>query len=198
MEEYFLFANEGGDWYNYTFDWGTAPTAYNVYLRYGAGQNQDFALYNLGNNAQYATPAFTNLLGTFYATNSLWWNFRYAPLVDSNNNPVAVTLGGGSQPVALRLEVAPDMPGWDSIQYQSALNYMAFVPAAPQVYSCAQIQPTNTHWTVEGTTLVDTGRKQIIIRQPSSGTKYYRVGWNSRVKVNKLVVSGGNVVLNYQ
>jgi hypothetical protein len=194
VEEYMVFATEGSDWCNYTRDWGTTTNAYNVYLRAACAQSQELNLY-LG-----ATTNRASQVGTFYCTNALWWNWRYAPLVDANNNRAVVKLGNPDpdQPITLRLEVAPSMPKYTSVQYQMALNYLAFVPAVPQVYSTSQFQKTNTQWTAETSLLVDTGKKQIIIPQPNGSTRFYRVAWSSQVKINKIAASGGNVVLTYQ
>jgi hypothetical protein len=122
VEEYMVFATQGSDWFNYTKDWGATATNYNVYLRAACAQSEELNLY-LG-----ATTNRADQLGTFYCTNAFMWNFRYVPLVDANNNPVVVSLGGEGEPTTLRLEVAPSSPKYNSVAYQMALNYMAFVP----------------------------------------------------------------------
>ena len=110
----------GSDWFNYTHDWGTA-TNYNVYLRNACGLTESLNLYN------GATTNRANQVGTFYCTNSLMWNFRYTPLLDTNGNLAVVQLGGTT---TLRMEIEPDMPNWTTVERGLALNYLAFVPAS--------------------------------------------------------------------
>jgi hypothetical protein len=134
VEEYNVVMTEGSDWFNYTKDWGTG-TNYNVYLRAACALTEHLYLYN------GATTNRANQLGTFYCTNALKWNWRYTPLLDTNGSLAVVNLGGTN---TLRLEIDPEMPGWTTIEYGLALNYLAFVPTnRPQLVRNVIYSTTN-------------------------------------------------------
>ena len=64
----------------------------------------------------------------------------------------------------------------------------------PQVYSSATADGI---YTPEVNMLVDTTIKRLTVPQ-TSGTRFYRVLWTSKVNVAGISLSGGNVVLSYQ
>jgi hypothetical protein len=74
------------------------------------------------------------------------------------------------------------------------LNYLALVPAVPQVYSSAQVNGT---YTPEVNMLVDTGNKRLTVPQ-STSARFYRIGWKSQLQITGISLTGGNVVLSYQ
>jgi hypothetical protein len=126
VQEYLVMATQGGDWFNYTrtFD---GSQYYNVYLRHACAGSQQLNLYQIVGTDPTAT---TNYLGTFFGTNAMLWNFRYAPLLDTNNNALAVV--NLTDVNTLRLEVGwftPTNATANSTKDGLALNYLAFVPA---------------------------------------------------------------------
>ncbi len=147
VEEYVVCATEGSDWFNYTHDWGTVTNSYNIYLRHACGASEVVNLY-LGATTNRATQ-----LGTFYCTNALMWNFRYAPLLDATGKPAVVQLGNPTDSsITLRMEIDPSMPRYASIRRQLALNYLSFVPA-----TCVQVTinppeavAAGAQWAVDG------------------------------------------------
>jgi hypothetical protein len=195
VEEYIVCATEGSDWFNYTHDWGTVTNSYNVYLRHACAASEVVNLY-LG-----ATTNRASQLGTFYCTNALMWNYRYAPLLDATGKPAVVKLGNPEgESITLRMEIDPSMPRYASIRRQLALNYLAFVPytAVPlKLYSTAQVKGTGTVWTEETGATVDTVNKRITVAQ--NGTpRYYQIRWSSKTKITAVSRSSGNIVLTYQ
>jgi hypothetical protein len=120
-------ATQGGDWFNYTrtFD---GSQYYNVYLRHACAGSQQLNLYQIVGTDPTAT---TNYLGTFFGTNAMLWNFRYAPLLDTNNDN-ALAVVNLTDVNTLRLEVGwftPTNATANSTSDGLALNYLAFVPA---------------------------------------------------------------------
>jgi hypothetical protein len=166
VEEYMVFATDGSDWFNYTKNWGGTATNYNVYLRHACAQSQELNLY-LG-----ATTNRASQLGTFYCTNALMWNFRYAPLVDANNKLAVVSLGGGSQPTTLRLEVAPSSANFSSVQYMMAMNYLAFVPTnRPLLVTNFVISTSNVVTSISN----QNNGKYTVTMRGTPGAQYYLV-----------------------
>jgi len=185
LQEYTLTRTEGGEWYNYTRTIFYSSNYYNVYLRHGCGFSQPVRL------DQIAAGPATNTLGTFFLTSALARsNFKYAPLRDGSGKLAVVNLPTGNN--TLRLTMAA--PQGDSTQRGLNLNYLAFVPSVPQLYSSATVSGT---YTPELNVLVDTGIKKITV--PQSGlTRFYRIGWTSQVTIKSVNLVGGNVVLTYQ
>jgi hypothetical protein len=192
VEEYVVVRTAGGEWLHYTRTFDSSK-CYNVYLRHGCALSQQLNLYygttnELGTtNEVYST---TNKLGTFNAVNSLAFNYRYAPLLDASGKLAVVNLTNVN---TLRLEVAP--PSGRSIDNGLALNYLAFVPAMPQVYSCAQVKAT---YTPEVNFLVDAVNRRITLPAQTGATRYYRIGWTSETKITGYSRTGGNVVVTYE
>jgi hypothetical protein len=195
VEEYVVCATEGSDWFNYTHDWGTVTNSYNVYLRHACGASEVVNLY-LG-----ATTNRASQLGTFYCTNSLMWNFRYAPLLDATGKPAVLQLGNpADSSITLRMEIDPSMPRYTTIRRQLALNYLAFVPytAVPlELWSTDKVKGSGTVWGKETGATVDTVNKRITVAQ--NGTpRYYQIRWSSKTKITAVSRSSGNIVLTYQ
>jgi hypothetical protein len=193
VEEYLVMATEGGEWLNYTRT--NFNGSYIVYLRHGCALTEQVNLYKLGGtDPNPLNHTFTNLLGTFYCTNAMMWNYRYAPLLDASGKPAVVSL---TNQTTLRLEIAP--PQQDSTKYGMAMNYLAFVPyvATPmKLYSTAQVKGSGTVWTEETSATVDTANHRITVAQ--NGTRYYQVRWSSKTKVTGVSRSGLNIILTYQ
>jgi hypothetical protein len=120
VQEYNVVYTEGGDWFNYTHNWG-ASQYYGVYLRAACGLSQTAVLY------KGMTLDPSSLIGTFHCTNALTWNWRFTPLLDSSGSQAVVKLSGTS---TLRLQVAPENPQGVGVFNGLALNYMALVPIA--------------------------------------------------------------------
>ena len=174
---------EGDEWLNYTRVF-YSTNFYNVYLRHGCSLTQTLLLDQIGNGPT------TNNLGTFHCVNALTHaNFRYAPLLDGSGKLAVVNLSGTN---TIRLTLAP--PQANGTKQGMWLNYLAFVPAVPQVYSSAQ---ANGPYTPEVNMLVDTGNKRLTVPQ-STSDRFYRIGWKSQVHITGIVLTGGNVVLSYQ
>jgi len=174
---------EGGEWLNYTRSFDAGKT-YNVYLRHGCALTQTLSL------DQIAAGPATNNLGTFSCVNALTRsNFRYAPLLDATGKLATVNLSGIN---LVRLTVAGPQIG--ATKQGLWLNYLAFVPAAPQVLSAAQ---ANGNFAPELNQLVDTDSHRLTVPQ-SGGTRFYRVNATSAVKITGIALTGGNVVLSYQ
>ena len=175
---------EGGEWLNYTRIF-SSNNFYNVYFRHGCALTQTISLDQIG-----AGPS-TNNLGVFHCTNAFSHiNFRYAPLVDSSGKLAVVNLDGTN---TLRLTLASD-PQDPAVKQGMWMNYLAFVPAVPQVYSSAAVDGT---YTPEVDMLVDTGNKRLTVPQGTS-SRFYRIGWNTPVQISGISLIGGNVVLSYQ
>ncbi len=174
---------EGQEWLNYTriFD---KNNYYNVYLRHGSAALQTLSLDQIG-----PEPS-TNNLGTFSCVNAFTRsNFRYVPLLDNSGKKAMINLSSTN---VLRLTISSPHTG--AVKQGLWLNYLALVPAEPQVYSSAE---ANGVYTPETKMLVDTGTRRLTI--PQSGTaRYYRIGWKSAVKITGISLSGNNVVLSYQ
>ncbi|NOS70938.1 MAG: hypothetical protein HOP33_13530 [Verrucomicrobia bacterium] len=181
LQEYILERTEGGEWMNYTRIFDGSKT-YNVFLRAAGSLAQPVRLDQIG--------ATTNTLGSFNVPSTFFVdNYRYTPLVTTNGDLALVKLNGQS---TVRLTI-------DSLQNNGSrgglsLNYVALVPAAPQLYSSATV---NGNFTPELNVLVDAGNKKITV--PRNGaTRYYRIGWSSQITISGLSFSGPNVVLTYQ
>jgi hypothetical protein len=194
VQEYDVMRTEGGEWLNYTriFD---GSKNYNVYLRTGCGLAQPVQLDQIVTNA----PGATNTLGWFNVPSTGFnWLYRYTPLVTTNGALAVINL---SQTNTVRLTM--DSPQNDATKFGLSMNYMVFVPAVPQVYSCAQVASTNTAWTPEVNVLVDTGNKRLTVPLPQTGAaRFYRIGdpksGNAAVSITGFSRTGGNVVLSYQ
>jgi hypothetical protein len=175
---------EGGEWLNYTRTF-SANDVYNVYLRHGCGLTQILSLDQIG------TGPSTNNLGTFNCVNAFSHiNFRYAPLLDSSGK-LAVARLDGTNTLRLTLASPPQSP---EVKYGMWMNYLAFVPAVPQVYSSAEV---NGSYAPEVNMLVDTGNKRLTVPQ-STSARFYRIGWKSQLHITGMSLTGGNVVLSYQ
>ena len=132
----------------------------------------------------------TNNLGTFNCVNAFTHsNFRYAPLLDNSGKLATVSLSGTN---TIRLTLAA--PHVNGVKQGMWLNYLAFVPAVPQVYSSADAAGP---YTPEVNLLVDTGSRRLTVPETSS-TRFYRIGWKSAVRITGISLEGGNVVLSYQ
>ena len=174
---------EGQEWLNYTRTFSIS-SVYNVYLRHGCGLTQPLSLDQIG-----AGPT-TNNLGMFNCVNALTLgNFCYAPLLDNSGKLATVNLSGVN---TVRLTLAA--PHVNGVRNGMWMNYLAFVPSVPQVYSSATADGI---YTPEVNMLVDTTIKRLTVPQ-TSGTRFYRVLWTSKVNVAGISLSGGNVVLSYQ
>lgn len=154
---------------------------YNVYLRHGCELSQQLSL-------DQVAPATTNL-GTFTLTNAFSKsNFRYAPLLDSSGKLAVVNLDGTN---TLRLTMA--VPQREKYKQGLMLNYLALVPAVPQVYSAPQVTGP---WTPELAMLVDTDHRRLTVPQ-NGAARYYRLGWHAQLHITGISLTGGNVVLSY-
>lgn len=177
---------EGQEWLNYTRIFYNT-NVYNVYLRHGCGLTQPLSLDQIVGTDPTAT---TNNLGTFSCVNAFTHsNFRYAPLLDSLGKLATVSLSGTN---TIRLTMAA--PHVNGVKQGLWLNYLALVPAVPQVYSSAQVNGT---YTPEVNMLVDTGNKRLTVPQ-STSARFYRIGWKSQLQITGISLTGGNVVLSYQ
>ena len=175
---------EGGEWLNYTRVFST-NNFYNVYLRHGCALTQTLSLDQIGDGPT------TNNLGVFNCTNAFSHiNFRYAPLVDSTGKLAVVNLDG-TNTLRLTLASAPQDP---AVKQGMWMNYLAFVPAVPQVDSSAAVDGA---YVPEVNMLVDTDNKRITVPQNNS-SRFYRIGWNTQVLITGISLTGGNVVLNYE
>ena len=175
---------EGGEWLNYTRTF-SANDVYNVYLRHGCSLTQTLSLDQIG------TGPNTNNLGTFNCVNAFSHiNFRYAPLLDSSGKLAVVSLDG-TNTLRLTLASPPQSP---AVKYGMWMNYLAFVPAVPQVYSSAEV---NGSYAPEVNMLVDTGNKRLTVPQ-STSARFYRIGWKSQLHITGMSLTGGKVVLSYQ
>jgi len=174
---------EGEEWLNYTRAFNSADV-YNVYLRHSCSLSQGVSLDQIG-----PEPS-TNNLGTFTCVQALSRaNFRYAPLLDSSGKLAAVSLSGLN---TLRLTLTS--PRLNGTKQGLWLNYLAFVPAVPQVYSAAQVDGP---YTPETHMLVDTANQRLTV--PRSGdVRFYRIGWKSALQITGINLAGDNVVLSYQ
>jgi hypothetical protein len=189
VEEYNVVMTEGSDWFNYTKDWGTG-TNYNVYLRAACALTQHLYLYN------GATTNRANQLGTFHCTNALMWNWRYTPLLDTNGNLAVVNLGGTN---TLRLEIAPEMPRWQTIEYGLALNYLAFVPyvsgSLQVTISPAGAVTAGAQWQVDGGSMQNSGATVTNLPPGLHTVNYSTVtGWTT--PASQLVTVTGNQTLS--
>jgi hypothetical protein len=127
----------------------------------------------------------------FYTTGAFGKsNFRYEPLLSGSGNLAVVNLSGVN---TVRLTVA--VPRATQYQQGLSLNYLAFVPAVPQVYSCSQAKGA---YAAEVNMLVDTGHKLITVPQHAGNTWFYRIGWHTAVKITGISLQGGNIVMTYQ
>jgi hypothetical protein len=190
LQEYIVERTEGGEWLNYTrvFD-GTK--SYNAYLRAGCGLAQPVRLDQIIGIDPSAT---TNILGWFNVPSTSYnEHYRYTPLVATNGALAVVNLSGTN---TVRLTI-------DSTQNRAtrnglAMNYMVFVPAAPQLppqlYSSATVDGS---YAPEPAALWDAGKKQFSISQQGD-MRFYRIGWNTQVSITGISLTGGNVVLSYQ
>jgi hypothetical protein len=177
---------EGQEWLNYTRVF-YSTNVYNVYLRHGCGLTQPLSLDQIVGTDLTAT---TNNLGTFSCVNEFTHsNFRYEPLLDSLGKLATVSLSGTN---TIRLTMAA--PHVNGVKQGLWLNYLALVPAVPQVYSSAQVNGT---YTPEVNMLVDTGNKRLTVPQ-STSARFYRIGWKSQIHITGMSLMGGNVVLSYQ
>jgi len=174
---------EGAEWLNYTRIF-YASNAYNVYLRHGCALSQTWNLQLIG-----AGPS-TNDLGSFSCLNAFTKaNFRYVPLRDASGKKSVVSLSGTN---TLRLASADPRIG--AVKQGMWMNYLAFVPAEPQVWSSPQADGA---YSPENNMLVDTGARRITVPQ-SGSARFYRVTWKSPLKIRLASLAGGNVVLQYQ
>lgn len=183
LQEYLVTRVRGGEWLNYTrtFD-GTKY--YNVYLRAAAGLAMPVRLDRI------AAGSSTNALGSFQVPSTFFThNYRYTPLVQPGGGLAVVNLNGVH---TLRATI----DGEDNEAYRDGLtmNYLVFVPAAPQVFSAATAAGP---YTAELHALVDAAARRIIVPQ-NGATRFYRIGWQQAVHIQSVQLSGGNVVLNYQ
>jgi hypothetical protein len=174
---------EGQEWLNYTRSF-SGSSFYNVYLRHACGLTQPVSLDQIG------VGPTTNNLGTFNCVNAFALaSFCYQPLLDNSGKLATVNLTGVN---TLRLTMAA--PHVNGVKAGLWLNYLAFVPAVPQIYSSAT--PNGTY-SPEVNALVDTTNKRLTVPQ-TGGARFYRIGWNSQVRVTDIALSGSNIVLSYQ
>jgi len=183
LHEYIVERTEGGEWLNYTRVFNGSQY-YNAYLRAAGGLAQPVRF------DQIAAGPVTNTLGRFHVPSTFYLhNYRYVPLVGSDGAPAVVNLNGTT---TVRLTM--DSPQNEATKQGLALNYVALVPAAPQLYSAATV---NGPYTPELKVLVDPGAKRIIVPQ-SGAARFYRIGWHTQVTIQSVQFWGGNVVLTYQ
>lgn len=174
---------EGQEWLNYTRIF-YSTNFYNVYLRHGCALTQILSLDQIGDGPT------TNNLGTFSCVNAFTrCNFRYAPLLDSSGKLAEINLSGTN---TLRLTLAS--PHIGAVKQGMWMNYLAFVPAVPQVYSSADANGT---YTPEVNMLVDTDRHRFTVPQRGV-TRFYQIGYRNAVRITGFSLQGGNVVLTYE
>jgi hypothetical protein len=181
LQEYIVMKTEGGEWLNYTriFD---GSKSYNAYLRAGCGLAQPVRLDLVGGT--------TNTLGWFNVPSTFFPNlYRYVPLTTTNGGLAVVNLTD-TNTLRLTMDSLRNSGSRDGL----SLNYMVFVPAAPQVYSSTQVKGP---YTPEVNVIADTGNNRLSIPQ-SGTTKFYRVSSTSQVTITGISTSGGKVVLTYQ
>ena len=173
---------EGQEWLNYTRIFQSA-NSYNVYLRHGSAAAQTWSLDRIG-----AEPS-TNSLGKFNCENAFTRsNFRDTPLVDATGGRAVVRLTGTN---TLRLTL--DNPHTGPVKQGIWLNYLAFVPAEPQVFSSAQ---ANGPYVPEPSQLFDSVNHRLTVPQ-GGAAKFYRVGWKTPIRITGISLTNGNVILSY-
>jgi len=183
LHEYIVTRLEGSEWLNYTrvFE-GTRH--YNAYLRTACGLAQPVAFQHIA-----AGPA-TNTLGRFEVPSTFYHhNYQYVPLRAADGTLSVVNLSGTAT-VRLLLDSLRN----DATKYGLAMNYVALVPAAPQLLSAAAV---NDVFTLETCVLVDAEAKKITVPQRDS-TRFYRILWTQPVRITGIAFAGENVILNYQ
>ena len=177
---------EGQEWLNYTRIF-YSTNVYNVYLRHGCGLTQPLSLDQIAGTDPTAT---TNNVGTFSCVNAFTHsNFRYAPLLDGSGKLATLSLSGTN---TIRLTLAA--PHVNGVKQGLWLNYLALVPAVPQVYSAPQADGA---YRPEVNMLVDTDNKRLTVPQ-STSARFYRIGWTSQLQITGISLTGGNVVLSYR
>ncbi len=181
LEEYEVVRTRGGLWLNYTRTFPT-NTSYNVYLRHACALSEDLSLDQI-------TDAATNNLGTFSATNALGINnYRYAPLRETSGKLAIVHLEGTN---TVRLTVLGQ--DFSATRYGLSLAYLAFVPAL-LVESAASLEGP---FAIEPAANVEPGTRQISV--PSNGnTRFYRLRWDRAVRVTRISLNAGNVLMTYE
>jgi hypothetical protein len=185
LQEYVVMKTEGGEWLNYTRVFN--GTNYNAYLRVGCGLAQAVRLDQIIGEDPTGT---TNTLGWFNVPSTFFPNlYRYVPLTTTSGALAVINLTNQN---LVRLTIAGTRD--NSTRDGLSLNYMALVPAVPQVYSSTQVKGP---YTPEVNMIADTGNNRLSIPQ-SDTTKFYRVSWTSQVTITGISASGGKVVLTYQ
>lgn len=183
LHEYNVMRTEGSEWLNYTrvFDGGRY---YNAYLRAACGLAQPVALQHIGDGP------VTNTLGRFEVPSTFYHhNYQYVPLRSANGGLAVVNLSGTST-VRLLLDSPPN----DATKQGLVMNYVALVPAIPQLESAAEV---NGVYAPETNVLVDAGARKITV--PRSGTtRFYRIAWTQQAQITGIGLVGENVVLSYQ
>ena len=91
----------------------------------------------------------------------------------------------------LRLTVAGTDDG--PTRYVMSLQYLAFVPAL-LVESAAKVSGP---YSIEPNASVEPGTRQITLPR-SGGTRFYRLRWDHAVRIARIALAGGNVLLTYQ
>jgi hypothetical protein len=173
----------GGDWLNYT---RTYPTnTFNVWGRLAGGAAfSGTSLCIVTNGAGTSTQA-TNVLGTFSDPNASGWQaYHWLPLLDTNGNKVAISLGGvatlklvsGSGLNAesfmlvvapLHFTVTPTLVGG-----QLKLSFQTQVGHTYNVFYSSSL--TAAHWTSVGSVAGD-GTIQTVTESMSGAQGYYTV-----------------------
>jgi hypothetical protein len=187
LQEYSVERTEGGEWLNYTRVF-SGDMSYNAYLRAAGGLAQPVRLDQIAPGPVTNTLGWFNVPSTFYVN-----NYCYTPLVTTNGALAVVNLSG-TNTVRLTMDSLRNNASKQGL----AMNYMVFVPAAPQLppqlYSSATADGS---YTPEPNALLDAGKKQFSIPQQGD-MRFYRIGWNTQVSIDGISLTGGNVVLSYQ
>lgn len=128
LPEYQVKGTEGGEWLNYTREF--TEKAYTVFLRVAARANQKVFLEEV-TSAPSLPNQSTVRLGSFEVPNlGMKTNYRFVPLTNNNGERVTLDLSGKTT-LRLIFDGEPEL----GTQGTMALNYMVFVPNAPETTS---------------------------------------------------------------
>ncbi len=188
LTEYQVTRTEGGEWLNYTRVFSNG--SYRVYLRVAARAAQDVYLERVDSDPGQ-TNQITTLLGTFHVPNTgMTINYRFVPLVDTNGNPVQISLQGTN---TVRLVMGG--PAQPATQHVMALNYFVFAPA-PMGLQLQSSSSVATGYTAETGASIDPGTRTITLARPSA-TRFYRLQSDVPLRIQTIGLAGGNLVIKY-
>ena len=185
IDEYLVVRTHAADWLNYTRSF--APTNYFAFLRVGAFGDTTATLSRVTSDPT-APGQTTADLGTFTIPDTVRRsNFRYIPLLDTNNLGIILNLANTN---TVRLTMGGATGADDRVP---ALNYLLFVPAMVTLQSSAVVTGP---YADDATATVDVSQRIITI--PTAGAaRFYRLSALLPLKITSISASNGVATLRF-